>query len=56
MTSKQVQGIIRHALTFIGGVLVTKGLIDEGVAAEITGGLMTLIGTIWSVIDKNKVN
>ena len=35
MTKEQVLGIVRHALTAIGG-------------------LMTAIGFIWSVVDKNK--
>jgi len=45
-------GIVRHGLTFIGGVLVAKGLLDDGIAAEIIGGIMTMVGGIWSVIDK----
>lgn len=47
-------GIIRHALTFAGGVLVTQGIIDDAVFAELFGAAMTIIGGIWSVIDKNK--
>jgi hypothetical protein len=31
-----------------------KGLVDEATVTEIIGGVMTLTGTIWSVIDKNK--
>jgi hypothetical protein len=31
-----------------------KGLIDEATLTEIIGGVITLAGTIWSVIDKNK--
>lgn len=44
--------MIRHTLTFVGGVLVMKGLIDEGSMQEITGGLIGLVGTIWGVIEK----
>ena len=47
-------GIIRHALTFLGGVLVTQGVIDDAVFTELFGAAMTLIGGVWSVIDKNK--
>jgi hypothetical protein len=54
MKKEQIMGIVRHTLTFIGGLLITKGLVDDAMAAEITGGLMTLIGSIWSVVDKNK--
>lgn len=52
LTREQVLGIIRHTLTFVGGILVTKGLIDETAVTEIIGGIVTLTGTIWSVIAK----
>jgi hypothetical protein len=54
LTKEQILGIVRHGLTFIGGVLITKGLIDESTATEIIGGIITLAGTIWSIIEKNK--
>jgi len=50
MNKDQILGIIRHVLTFVGGILVTKGLIDEGMVTELVGGSVTLIGGIWSVI------
>jgi hypothetical protein len=52
LTKDQVLGILRHTLTFVGGILITKGLIDEATATEIIGGVITLTGTIWSVIAK----
>jgi len=52
MKKEIMLGIVRHGLTFIGGVLVAKGLLDDGIAAEIIGGIMTMVGGIWSVIDK----
>jgi hypothetical protein len=54
LTKEQILGIARHALTFIGGIVVMKGLIDEATLTEIIGGVITLAGTIWSVIEKNK--
>ena len=53
LTKDQLLGVVRHSLTFIGGILIAKGLIDESTATEIVGGLITLTGTIWSVIEKN---
>lgn len=50
----QVLGLIRHALTFVGGVIVAKGLVDEVLFQEILGGVMTLVGAIWSVASKQK--
>lgn len=52
LTKEQILGIIRHGLTFVGGILVIRGYIDETIVAEIIGGLMTLVGTIWSVFSK----
>jgi hypothetical protein len=54
LTQQQVLGIVRHTLTFGGGILVTKGLLDEGMVAEISGVVITLIGAIWSIVEKNK--
>jgi hypothetical protein len=52
LTKEQLLGILRHTLTFVGGILIAKGLIDEATATEIIGGVITLTGTIWSVIAK----
>ena len=54
LTKDQLLGIVRHSLTFIGGILITKGIIDEGMLAELTGGVITLTGVIWSIVEKNK--
>jgi hypothetical protein len=54
MSKEQILGIVRHTLTFVGGILIMKGLIDETTVTEIVGGVVTLAGTIWSVIEKNK--
>ncbi len=52
LTKEQIMGIIRHGLTFVGGILVMKGLVDETTVTEIVGGAMTLTGAIWSIVDK----
>ena len=54
LTKEQVLGIVRHALTFVGGILVMKGLIDETIVTVVVGGVITLVGSIWSVIEKVK--
>ena len=53
MTKEQVLGIIRHGLTFIGGILIVKGIADEGMVTEAIGAIVTAVGAVWSVI-KNK--
>jgi hypothetical protein len=54
MSKDQILGVVRHALTFIGGFLVVKGYLDESLLNELIGGVIALAGTIWSIIDKNK--
>lgn len=51
---EQSLGVIRHVLTFVGGILVTKGLIDESLSQELLGGFMTVIGGVWSIVSKHK--
>ena len=55
LSKEQFLGIVRHILTFVGGFLVMKGIIDESLVTELSGGLTTLIGGIWSIINKNKL-
>jgi len=52
LSKEQIMGIIRHALTFVGGIIIMKGLVDETTITEIIGGAMTLTGAVWSIIDK----
>jgi hypothetical protein len=53
MNKEQVMGIVRHALTFIGGILIIKGLAEEGMVNETIGAVVTAVGAVWSVL-KNK--
>jgi hypothetical protein len=55
LNKEQVMGIVRHVLTFIGGIVVMKGLVDETVVTEVIGSVMTLVGTVWSILDKKEV-
>lgn len=54
MKKEQILGILRHTLTFVGGLLIMKGIVDESILETIISGVLTLTGTIWSVIEKNK--
>jgi hypothetical protein len=53
-SKEQLLGIVRHSLTFIGGIFITKGLIDESILNEVIGGVIALTGAIWSIVVKNK--
>jgi len=52
MNKLKMLGVIRHILTFAGGILITKGVIDESTTNEIIGGIIALLSAIWSVTDK----
>lgn len=52
LTKEQLLGIVRHSITFIGGILVMKGLIADSMVEEIVGGVTTLTGAIWSIVNK----
>jgi hypothetical protein len=52
MKKEQALSMIRHTLTFVGGLLVMKGTIDEGTANEIAGAVVGLVGVVWGVIEK----
>ena len=56
MKKEMILAIVRHTLTFVGGIYITKGLIDEGMVTELSGAAMTLVGGIWSIVDKSKNN
>jgi hypothetical protein len=47
-------GVIRHVLTFVGGILIAQGLVSEGLTQEIIGGIIAITGTVWSIVDKFK--
>jgi len=52
MKKEIVFGIIRHTLTFFGGILVLKGVLDEAALSEMTGAIITIVGGVWSVLEK----
>lgn len=54
MNKDQQMGLIRHGLTFIGGILLTKGLVDESLLTDMVASIMVLIGGFWSIVSKAK--
>lgn len=49
-----VMGIIRHILTSVGGAVVATGYVGQDDYTAIVGGVVALIGVVWSVLDKKK--
>lgn len=54
MDAVMITSIVRHALTFIGGAAVAKGLLDSSTADQAIGALTTLVGIVWSLWIKRK--
>lgn len=47
-----ITGGIRHALTFVGGMLVMSGKADAELVTITIGAVMAAVGAIASVIEK----
>ena len=54
MNKDRLLGLVRHILTFGGGVLVAKGLATDAMVIELIGSVMSIAGIAWSVISKKK--
>ena len=52
MNKDQKLGVIRHVLTFVGGILLAKGLVDESLLTDMVASIMVLVGGVWSILDK----
>ena len=46
--------LLRHLLTFIGGTLVAKGVIDTATLTEIIGAIITLLSVGLMAVEKVK--
>lgn len=53
MNKEQKLGVIRHVLTFVGGILLAKGLVDESLMTDLVASIMVIIGGVWSVVAKS---
>jgi hypothetical protein len=49
MNKDQKMGVIRHVLTFVGGIFLAKGVIDESTLTDVIASIMVLVGTAWSL-------
>ncbi len=50
----KISGVLRHLLTFGGGYVVAKGVVDEATMNEIIAGTMTIVGVLWSWLASEK--
>ncbi len=47
-----ILGVIRHVLTFGGGLGVSGGYLTESDLTTAVAAIITLAGLLWSVVDK----
>lgn len=49
-----ILGIVRHVLTGLGGAAVASGWMTDGMVTELVGGIVTVAGVVWSIINKRQ--
>ena len=54
MTKEAILGFVRHILTFGGGYATSAGLATTDEVTAGVGAFVTLVGVIWSVLQKRK--
>lgn len=54
MTSTFLLALVRHLLTFGGGALVARGVADQATVDAVSGALLTIVGAVWSVVEKRQ--
>jgi positive regulator of sigma E activity len=47
-----VIALLRHLLTFIGGTLVAKGILDATALTEIIGAIISILSVTWMAVSK----
>ena len=52
MNKEMVLGIIRHLLTAFGGAFAANGAATATDVETIIGGVVALVGVVWSVLSK----
>lgn len=45
-------GIVRHLLTLLGGIIISKGYITQGAFDMIIGAILSIAPQIWSIVEK----
>ena len=52
MGKAEIMGLVRHILTFGGGYLVAQGSLTEADMTSAVAAGMTLVGIVWSYMNK----
>lgn len=54
MKFEEIKGFVRHLLTFGGGFLVSADILEATQVDTVVGGLIAIIGVVFSVLNKRK--
>lgn len=54
LKNEYLLAVIRHVLTAVGSLLIFLGLDKEGILNELIGAIITLIGLVWSLLEKKE--
>ena len=54
MSKDAILGIVRHILTFGGGVMTQAGIASDDQITTGVSAIVTLVGLVWSVLNKKK--
>jgi len=54
MKKDLILALVRHTLTFVGGLFIMKGIVDETIVTEVVGSVMSLTSVVWMTIEKLK--
>lgn len=54
MNKEVILGLVRHVLTAAGGAVVGNGLLAADEVTAAVGAIVTILGLVWSVLDKKK--
>lgn len=47
-----ILSLLRHALTFGGGYLVAKGLLNDTTLGTLIPAVVTAVGAVWGAVDE----
>lgn len=53
MNSEMIWGVARAVLAAVGGILVTKGFLDESTLQSVLGAVGVLFTAAWSIWSKS---
>lgn len=54
MTKEQFMSILRHVITFVGGLLIANGSMDATSIETIAGVIVSLAGLVWGFMAPEK--